>query len=108
MYPLTCADGSGSYFWAPGKFSVPDMIFCYFGAWLYLFLFTAWKIKGLLTQTQRGIGIPPEKMDFVTHLEEMERLTEQGKLDRENEQIPTGMVKRVLWKANDLLFERSF
>ena len=71
-------------------------------------MFSLWKIKGFVTRTERFFGIPAQEMDFVTYLDDMEQLTEQGRIDRGNAHMPTGLVRRVLYKTNDLLFERSF
>lgn len=82
-----------------GAFSVPDFIFSYFGAFFWIFNFTLWKVKGIWRGEQRGIGIPLNKMDFVTGLAEMDRMTEEeNRKYAEKEELGlVGKIDRLLF-----------
>ena len=84
-----------------GAFTVPDLIFSYFGAWFFIFNFCLWKIKGIVTGTQKGVGISVHEMDFVSDLEELEQLTENERVERETRAKPANFLQ----KADRVLFE---
>lgn len=67
---------------APGAFAVADFVFAYGAVFLYAALFAFWKIKGLLSGQQRGIGHRASQMDFVSGLEEIEKETEDAEAER--------------------------
>jgi len=88
------SSASGSYLMPAGAFTVPDFIFSYFGMFFWIFNFTLWKIKGILRGEQRGIGIPLNEMDFITGLDEIEKMTEEEEL-RHAEKKQTGIAAKI-------------
>jgi amino acid permease len=89
---------------APGGFTVPDLIFSYFGAWFFIFNFCLWKIKGIITKTQKGFGISKHEMDFVSDLDEIERMTEDEKISRKTREEPANFLQKV----DRVLFEGKY
>jgi len=77
-----------------GAFTVPDFIFSYFGVFFWICTFSTWKIKGLLRGEQRGIGIPLDQMDFVTGLDEIEKMTEEEE-ERYAAQDHSGIASKI-------------
>lgn len=86
---------SGSYMFSPGGFTVPDLIFSYFGAWFWLFNFSFWKIKGWVQGTQKGFGVPVEDMDFVTGLDEIERVMQEDEEEEARNTKPISLARKV-------------
>lgn len=80
------------------------MIFSYFGAWFFVFNFCFWKVKGLVTKTQKGFGIPKHEMDFISDLDEIEQMTEDERTSIETRGAPTSLLQ----KADRVLFEGKF
>lgn len=89
---------------APGGFTVPDLIFSNFGAWFFIFNFCLWKIKGILAKSQKGFGISTNEMDFVSDLHEIERMTDDEKTMRETREAPANFMQRV----DRVLFEGKY
>jgi len=89
--PLTY---SGSYMFPKGGFTVPDLIFSYFGAWFWFFNFFLWKIKGLVRGEQKWKWVSVDEMDFVTGLAEMDKLEEDDRR-AEAEAPPLSFIGKV-------------
>lgn len=90
---------TGYYLFAPGAFVVADFIFVYGACFIFIALFSVWKIKGIMRGEQKGFGIPLMEMDFYSGLEEIEKLT----MDYEAERTAEG-DKGLLKKAYNVVF----
>lgn len=66
---------AGYYLFEPGAFVVADFIFVYGACFIFIVLFCAWKVKGVIKGEERWFGFPAHEIDLHSGTEEIDKLT---------------------------------